>query len=145
MPRSSPKQVRDVADFLEPLEEREAGAAAADALPAVALHLPCSLRHALGRSDRLRSLLAQSGWRLAETSDDGQCCGSAGAYSLLFPETSAALRERKISQLTSGRPDLIATANVGCRLHLAADSPVPVRHWIEIWDEIEENGSGRPG
>jgi glycolate oxidase iron-sulfur subunit len=27
---------------------------------------------------------------------------------------------------------VIATANIGCLEHLRAESPVPVRHWIEI-------------
>jgi glycolate oxidase iron-sulfur subunit len=30
---------------------------------------------------------------------------------------------------------MIATANIGCQHHLAATSPVPVRHWIELLDE----------
>jgi glycolate oxidase iron-sulfur subunit len=33
------------------------------------------------------------------------------------------------------RPDVIATANIGCLEHLRQASPVPVRHWIEIVDE----------
>jgi glycolate oxidase iron-sulfur subunit len=123
------ERVRDVADFLTPMQ--------VSAPPTVALHLPCSLRHALGGAERLRKLLVDSGWQVAETADDGQCCGSAGAYSLLFPATSNELRDRKLAQLTAGEPGEILTANVGCRLHLAAGSDVPVRHWIELWDELE--------
>jgi glycolate oxidase iron-sulfur subunit len=108
--------------------------------PPVALHLPCTLRHALRQSERLRTLLTDSGWDLAETADDGQCCGSAGAYSLLYPGTSNTLRDKKVAQLTVGRPAQIATANVGCCLHLAAGAKVPVRHWIEMWDEREASG-----
>ena len=126
------EHLRDVADFLEPMDS--AGA------PPVALHLPCTLRHALRQSERLRNLLTDSGWDLAETADDGQCCGSAGAYSLLYPGTSNALRDKKVAQLTVGRPAQIATANVGCCLHLAAGANVPVRHWIEMWDEREASG-----
>jgi glycolate oxidase iron-sulfur subunit len=121
--------VRDVADFLTPMRGADG--------PAVALHLPCTLRHALKGAERLRSLLAESGWRLVETGDDGQCCGSAGAYSLFYPATAGALRDKKVTQLSAGGPAEIVTANVGCRLHLAAASPVPVRHWIELWDELE--------
>jgi glycolate oxidase iron-sulfur subunit len=123
---------RDLADFLTPM------AAGPDA--AVALHLPCTLRHALKGADRLRTLLTDSGWTLAETADDGQCCGSAGAYSLLYPGTSKALGERKVRQLTDSGAAQIVTANVGCRLHLAGSTPVPVRHWIEVWDELETRG-----
>ena len=128
------ERVRDVADFLTPMEVAEP--------PTVALHLPCSLRHALGQAERLKSLLGDSGWRLVETADDGHCCGSAGAYSLLFPATSNELRDRKLEQLTVCGPGEILTANVGCRLHLAAGSPVPVRHWVELWDALEAAGAG---
>lgn len=124
--------LRDVADFLDPMNSR--------GVPPVALHLPCTLRHALRQSDRLRTLLTDSGWELVETADDGQCCGSAGAYSLLYPDTSNALRDKKVAQLTEGRPAQIVTANVGCCLHLAAGASVPVRHWIEVWDEHEAAG-----
>jgi glycolate oxidase iron-sulfur subunit len=123
------ERTRDVADFLAPMPASDG--------PSVALHLPCTLRHALRGADRLRTLLADSGWRLAETDDDGHCCGSAGAYSLLYPGTSGTLRDKKLEQLTTADPDEIVTANVGCRLHLASGSPVPVRHWIELWDELE--------
>ncbi len=119
---------RDVADFLTPM--------AADTQP-LALHLPCTLRHAIRGADRLRALLLASGWTLVETADDGQCCGSAGTYSLLYPETSSALGEKKAAQLSRGGPARIVTANIGCQMHLAARSPVPVRHWVEVWDELE--------
>jgi glycolate oxidase iron-sulfur subunit len=59
------------------------------------------------------------------------CCGSAGSYSLLHPELSAALRERKLAALLGGAPDRILSSNIGCIAHLAADSHVPVQHWAE--------------
>ena len=39
---------------------------------------------------------------------------------------------RDIAALTAARPDVVVSANVGCTLHLAAASNVPVKHWIEI-------------
>ncbi|MBT4206270.1 MAG: glycolate oxidase subunit GlcF, partial [Proteobacteria bacterium] len=56
----------------------------------------------------------------------------AGSYSILYPETSAALREEKLNALCQGSPELIVTANIGCQLHLAAKSAVPVIHWLEL-------------
>jgi len=126
------ERLRDVTDFLDPADF--AGT------PPVALHLPCTLRHALRQSERLRTLLTDSGWELAETADDGQCCGSAGAYSLLYPDTANTLRDKKVAQLMEGDPAQIVTANVGCCLHLSAGARVPVRHWIEVWDEREAAG-----
>ena len=60
------------------------------------------------------------------------CCGSAGTFSILQPRLARELRERKLAALLRDRPDVIATANVGCLEHLRTASPVPVRHWIEI-------------
>ena len=30
----------------------------------------------------------------------------------------------------------VATANIGCLTHLQAGSALPVRHWIELIDEV---------
>jgi glycolate oxidase iron-sulfur subunit len=45
---------------------------------------------------------------------------------------SLELRRRKVAALTTGTPEVIATANIGCLEHLRAAAPVPVRHWVEI-------------
>ena len=47
---------------------------------------------------------------------------------------SRRLRDDKLRALTTDSPDLIATGNIGCQLHLQAASAVPVRHWIELLD-----------
>lgn len=62
------------------------------------------------------------------------CCGSAGTYSILQPELSRQLRTDKLAALQTGAPHIIATANIGCQLHLQAGIAVPVRHWIELLD-----------
>jgi glycolate oxidase iron-sulfur subunit len=51
---------------------------------------------------------------------------------LLQPELAGRLKARKLSALERGGPDVIATANVGCQLHLASDAGVPVLHWVEL-------------
>ena len=84
----------------------------------------------------METLLARLGYRPEPVADADQCCGSAGAYSLLQPKFARALRARKISALTKNAPDAIYTANIGCWMHLAAVSPVPVRHWIEAVDDL---------
>ena len=54
------------------------------------------------------------------------------------------LRAAKLDTLLSTRPKLIATANIGCLTHLAAASPLPVRHWIELLDEtLAETAAGQ--
>jgi len=125
-------KVADVSDFLEPLQQP-----ANSSVAPVVLHVPCTLRNALRGHDRIRQLLAASGMEIAETADDGQCCGSAGAYSLLHPTTSRRLRDTKLRQLQSGSPECIVTANIGCLSHLAAGTSIPVRHWVEVWNDLE--------
>ncbi len=101
----------------------------------VAFHPPCTLQHGQRLGGRVESVLRRCGAELSPVADVGQCCGSAGAYSILHPATAEALRERKLGNLVAGGPTEILSANVGCIAHLAVSSPVPVRHWIEWLDD----------
>jgi glycolate oxidase iron-sulfur subunit len=80
----------------------------------------------------VEQLLRGAGYQLVEVADPHLCCGSAGTYSLLEPELSERLRDQKVAALRVGRPQVIATANIGCQLHLAGAAGVPVRHWLEL-------------
>ena len=126
---------QDLAAFLtaEPL----AGQVRAKETRTAAIHTPCSQYHAL-RSPRLvHEILKDCGYILSPTRDDHLCCGSAGSYSILQPAMSGRLRARKLDALTTANPTCIATANVGCQLHLQAEAGVPVVHWVElVWDAI---------
>ena len=93
---------------------------------------PCSLQHGHKLNGRVEAVLEALGWSLAPVKDPHLCCGSAGSYSILYPETSATLREEKLNALCEGVPELIVTANIGCQLHLAAKSQIPVIHWLEL-------------
>ena len=123
---------RDLAAVLDG-EDLSALAPQTDDKP-IAVHIPCSQQHALRHPETVRRILSRSGFILAETRDDHLCCGSAGTYSLLQASTSERLRERKLAALGAGQPRQIVTANVGCQLHLAQTSRVPIRHWIELLD-----------
>ncbi len=101
----------------------------------IAFHAPCSLQHGAPRRLPAQALLREAGYELTPVADAHLCCGSAGSYSILQPELADALRERKLAALEAGAPELIATANIGCQLHLAAGSARPLRHWIELLDE----------
>lgn len=121
-------------DLGEVLLAEDLGALAADtSCGKIAIHTPCSLQHALHQPDLLAKLLRGAGFSLARTEESHICCGSAGTYSLLQPELSQRLRQRKQAALTVDSPALVVTANVGCQLHLAG-SDVPVLHWIELLD-----------
>jgi len=122
---------RDLAEIVEPDDLRHAGREAGSG-PRVAWQSPCTLQHGQRVAGRVEELLEAAGCTLTPTSEATLCCGSAGTYSILQPALSGELRKRKIAALTGSGPEVIATANIGCLEHLRAESPVPVRHWIEI-------------
>ena len=68
-------------------------------------------------------------------SESHLCCGSAGTYSVLNPDLSHQLRDRKLGHLGELQPDVIVSANIGCITHLQSGTPAPVRHWVEVLDE----------
>ena len=100
----------------------------------VAFQSPCTLQHGQQIRGRVEALLAAAGYTLLSVDDAHLCCGSAGTYSLLQPRISRELRGRKLSALEAGRPEVIATANIGCLSHLQGGTATPVRHWIELVD-----------
>jgi glycolate oxidase iron-sulfur subunit len=100
----------------------------------VALHTPCSLQHGQKLRGRIDEILEAIGLELTPVRDAHLCCGSAGTYSILQPKLAEELRANRISALEAGKPNIIATANIGCQMHLAVGTQRPVRHWIELLD-----------
>ncbi len=109
----------------------------------IAFQSSCSLQHGEKLNGVAEKLLKRAGFKLVPVAYPFMCCGSAGSYSILQPALAQALRARKLETLLSTRPEAIATANIGCLTHLAATSPVPVSHWIELLDEVFSTGDTR--
>lgn len=109
----------------------------------VAFHSPCTLQHGQKIHGLVETILRQAGFRLTRVADSHLCCGSAGTYSLLQPELSRQLLENKLSALQQEQADVIATANIGCQLHMASQAKVPVRHWIELLSETLNQSDSR--
>ena len=130
---------RDVAEFLPPLLQPLA-ARAQRALPEtmrrVAFHPPCTLQHAQKITGVVESLLVAFGAELLPVGEMHLCCGSAGTYSILQPDFSQRLRDRKLDNLQRHRPAMILSSNIGCLSHLESAAQVPVRHWIEWIDNV---------
>lgn len=103
----------------------------------VAFHSPCTLQHGQKINGPVEALLQQFGFTLLPVEDPHLCCGSSGTYSVLQPDLSGRLKADKLEKLQAHSPDVIATANVGCQLHLRKDSKVPVLHWIELLDTLK--------
>jgi len=102
----------------------------------VAFHAPCTLQHALRLHGQVETMLTALGLDLTDVPDAHLCCGSAGTYSILQPELSNTLRERKLAALVSGAPQSVLTANIGCLVHLQSGCDLPVEHWIEAVDRL---------
>lgn len=101
----------------------------------VAFHSPCTLQHGQRINGLVESVLVKTGVELVPVADAHLCCGSAGTYSILQPELSQQLLDNKLQSLQNNKPDIIATANIGCQMHMASKADVPVVHWIELMDE----------
>ncbi|MCZ6723440.1 MAG: glycolate oxidase subunit GlcF, partial [Gammaproteobacteria bacterium] len=101
----------------------------------IAFHTPCTMQHGLGLKGKVERLLASAGYHLCQVADSHLCCGSAGTYSLLQPKISSQLRANKQAALVIDAPEAIATANIGCQMHIGNGSSVPVVHWIELLND----------
>ena len=110
-------------------------------LGSLTFHPPCSLSHAqkLGSAARpgpVEAGLRELGFEVKlAVRDSHQCCGAGGAYSVLQPEMSRQLRDMKLKSLEATEPHVIASANIGCIVHLQSGTDTPVKHWIEVVDE----------
>ena len=62
------------------------------------------------------------------------CCGSAGTYNLLQPEIAGRLRDRKVANIESTAPQVIAAGNIGCMTQIASGTGIPVVHTVELLD-----------
>ena len=102
----------------------------------VSFHSPCTLQHGQKLNGIVEKILTQAGFSLSTVNNSHLCCGSAGTYSILQPEISQKLLKNKILSLENEKPDIIATANIGCQMHLDTKSNVPVKHWIELINDI---------
>ena len=124
---------QDLSELLE--VEFEGQGIQLDRARRIAFHTPCTMQHGLGLKGKVERLLASAGYHLCQVADSHLCCGSAGTYSLLQPKISSQLRTNKQSALVIDTPEVIATANIGCQMHIGNGSSVPVVHWIELLND----------
>jgi glycolate oxidase iron-sulfur subunit len=100
----------------------------------VAYHSACSMQHGQRITSEPKALLAAAGFRVLDIPEGHLCCGSAGTYNILQPELATRLRDRKIANIESIAPDLIATGNIGCMTQLGAAAKLPIVHTVELLD-----------
>jgi glycolate oxidase iron-sulfur subunit len=130
-------KVRDVNEYLATLEPR---AVRAPLKLRVAYHDACHLAHAQRVRLQPRQLLRTiPELELLEIPDGDQCCGSAGTYNLFQPDSAHEIGERKVDNVQSVRPDLVASANPGCTLQMQSilrerGATLRAAHPIELLD-----------
>lgn len=103
----------------------------------VAYHDACHLANAQGIRRQPRDVLGTiPGIELVPVAESEVCCGSAGVYNLVQPETAEELGRRKGDRLTAARPDVVATANAGCLLQIRRflDQGIPLVHPVQLLD-----------
>ncbi|MGB0865978.1 MAG: glycolate oxidase subunit GlcF [Granulosicoccaceae bacterium] len=100
----------------------------------IAYHPPCTLQHGQQLPEIVEGILQGLGFELSPVADKHLCCGSAGTYSILQKGLSQQLLENKIDALEADKPDTIASANIGCLMHIETGTATRVLHWIELLD-----------
>jgi len=99
----------------------------------VAVQDPCHLRHVQRVHGATRTVLRPYVAALVELDDAGMCCGAGGAFSVLEPELAGDVRARKLAAIDRSGPTVVASANPGCALHLAA-AGVRTLHPMQLVD-----------
>jgi glycolate oxidase iron-sulfur subunit len=106
-----------------------------------AYHDACHLQHAQGVHAQPRKLLKGiPELEVAEIPEGSLCCGSAGVYNLLQPETANQLGDRKVENLLTTGAEAVLSANPGCLLQLMNGlrrrglKEMPTFHMVELLD-----------
>jgi glycolate oxidase iron-sulfur subunit len=85
--------------------------------------------------------LRQVGAEVVESPRPDSCCGSAGVYNVVQNEISMKVLDEKMGYVASVKPEIIATANVGCMLQFRvgvqrSKMQVRVAHVVELLDQV---------
>ncbi len=98
----------------------------------IAFQAPCTLQHGQKLTGVVETILKRVGYQLTDVADQHLCCGSAGVYSILQPQLSSQLLKNKLEALQKHSPKMIATANIGCLMHLRTNTQISVVHWVSL-------------
>lgn len=120
------------------VQVRKVSGVAASCSKRVCYHHSCSSLRELSVEREPRDLLnSVAGLEYAEPSDKHVCCGFGGLFSVKYPEISERMADDKLAQLRTTGADVLASADLGCLLHLCgraarAGLPLELRHVAEI-------------
>lgn len=116
----------------------------------VTYHDPCHLNRGQGITKEPREILKSiPGVELIEMKDPGRCCGMAGSFSLVHPDLSSKISDRKIADIAGTKTDTVATGCPACRLQLNsgvinAGLDRNVLHSVQILAESYAKGKKNP-
>jgi glycolate oxidase iron-sulfur subunit len=87
----------------------------------VAYHDACHALRVLKVRDQPRALLRRiPGLEVVDVANGDRCCGAAGLYNVTQPEMSGELRRQKAEAVAASGATIVASANPGCTMQLAA-------------------------
>jgi glycolate oxidase iron-sulfur subunit len=107
----------------------------------VTYHEACHLCHGQKITTQPRDVLkAIPGVELTELPESTWCCGSAGIYNIIQPETANELLDRKVKNIEKTGAETVASANPGCSLHMRnglnkAGMPQRIAHPVSLLAE----------
>lgn len=122
-------KAKDIVEFLSDIE-----LPAASQTLRVTYHSACSMQHGQNMGTKAQTLLRNAGFKVQDIPEGHLCCGSAGTYNIMQPEIATRLRDRKIKNIQTTNPQVIATGNIGCITQLATGMQTPILHTIELLD-----------
>jgi glycolate oxidase iron-sulfur subunit len=121
-------------DVSEAMGELGLRAPAVETGQTVAYHSACSLQHGQKIDAAPKALLEAAGFAVKDVPEGHLCCGSAGTYNMLQAELAQRLKERKLANIRSVAPEIVAAGNIGCIEQLKRGAGVPVVHTVELLD-----------
>jgi glycolate oxidase iron-sulfur subunit len=97
----------------------------------VALHTPCSASFESSQLAVLSLLKRIPDLQVIALPDSG-CCGAAGLHQFNQSGRATQLRAPILETVHSSEASILLSQNIGCRLHLANATSIPVQHPIEF-------------
>jgi L-lactate dehydrogenase complex protein LldE len=110
----------------------------------VAFHRSCHTRGTNSGQSSLKLLESIEGLEVVPFGEAEQCCGFGGTFSVSFPNISAAMGNLKIKHVLETEPDLLASSDMGCMLHVGGmldkqGIELPRVHLVQILRDALKN------
>jgi L-lactate dehydrogenase complex protein LldE len=110
----------------------------------VAVHQSCHTKGTGTPEAMIKLLKSIEGIEIAQFDSEG-CCGFGGTFSVVFPQLSSEMGEKKVRKITAPNPDIITAADTSCLLHQRGIAErlgikYPAQHVCQIYAQALRNG-----